>query len=189
MSKRKNPDTSSIAYRHFVDNPRYGREPQWSSWTPPHEMAVHEVDKASRIPGTAIPVDPSLYQGRIIRRTPGYYLDCSCNCTSCKRPFIFFAAEQKYWFETLGFHADARAVRCAECRKIVKASQEVQSRYVELSHLEPRRPEQDLEWLELYCALPGIKSSALPEQVLNRLAKLPEIDSARLEECRRILKP
>jgi Probable zinc-ribbon domain len=118
-----------------------------------------------------------------------HYYDFKRVCQDCQGSFIFFAAEQKYWFETLGFHADARAVRCAECRKIAKVSQEVQRRYVELCHLESRRPEQDLEWLGLYCALPGIKSSELPQQVLNRLAKLPEINRARLEKCRCILKP
>ena len=32
------------------------------------------------------------------------------------RNFIFFALEQKHWFEELGFYVDADCVRCTECR-------------------------------------------------------------------------
>ena len=45
-----------------------------------------------------------------------FYVDILKTCRSCARPFIFFAAQQKHWFETLGFFVDADCVHCSECR-------------------------------------------------------------------------
>ncbi|MEO7113328.1 MAG: zinc-ribbon domain containing protein [Polyangiaceae bacterium] len=39
-------------------------------------------------------------------------------CRDCKQELVFSAAEQKHWYETLGFFIDATAVRCPACRKI-----------------------------------------------------------------------
>ena len=45
------------------------------------------------------------------------YVDIEKACRDCGRPFLFFAQEQKYWFEELGFYVDADCVKCVECRK------------------------------------------------------------------------
>jgi hypothetical protein len=37
-------------------------------------------------------------------------------CRDCKKEFLFPAAEQKYWLETLRFHIDSTATRCLACR-------------------------------------------------------------------------
>jgi hypothetical protein len=39
-------------------------------------------------------------------------------CRDCKKEFVFPAAEQKYWLETLGFHIDSTATRCLGCRTV-----------------------------------------------------------------------
>jgi hypothetical protein len=44
------------------------------------------------------------------------YVDIARPCRKCGRWFIFFALEQQYWFETLGFFCDADCVECQECR-------------------------------------------------------------------------
>ena len=37
-------------------------------------------------------------------------------CRDCAKAFAFSAAEQKHWYEELGFLLDSTAVRCAPCR-------------------------------------------------------------------------
>jgi hypothetical protein len=50
--------------------------------------------------------------------TPKYfYVDEETTCLQCGERFVFGAGEQKYWYETLKFHFDSVAVRCARCRK------------------------------------------------------------------------
>jgi hypothetical protein len=44
------------------------------------------------------------------------YIDQLLQCEKCKRHFYFFAEEQKYWYEDLGFWVDARCIHCIECR-------------------------------------------------------------------------
>jgi len=46
-----------------------------------------------------------------------YYVDVRRVCRACDRPFIFFAKEQRYWFETLNFFVDADCVLCPDCRR------------------------------------------------------------------------
>lgn len=47
-----------------------------------------------------------------------FYVDRLGPCARCSRPFIFYALEQQYWYETLGFPVDiAQCVACVECRK------------------------------------------------------------------------
>ena len=55
-------------------------------------------------------------------------------CRDCQRGFIFFAVEQKYWFEDLGFYVDADCVRCPECRKAEHLVHSVFSRYTQNAH-------------------------------------------------------
>lgn len=45
------------------------------------------------------------------------YVDIEKQCIQCERWFIFFAEEQKYWYENLGFYVDADCVKCIDCRK------------------------------------------------------------------------
>ena len=55
------------------------------------------------------------------------YADVLKRCPACKRPFLFYAAEQRFWFETLRFDTVIDCQKCAPCRKHdrrVKASLE-----------------------------------------------------------------
>tara|TARA_B100000745_G_C20102361_1_gene377130 strand:+ start:643 stop:1077 length:435 start_codon:yes stop_codon:yes gene_type:complete len=44
------------------------------------------------------------------------YVDTLSRCLRCKRRFYFFAEEQKYWYEDLGFWIEAKCYHCPECR-------------------------------------------------------------------------
>lgn len=54
-----------------------------------------------------------------------YYVDILRRCRTCQRPFIFFAEEQRFWFEALKLPVDADCPLCPVCRS---ASRMVNSR-------------------------------------------------------------
>ncbi len=66
-------------------------------------------------PETAIRADVSAQFYTIYPR--GYYVDMLKTCRDCSRAFIFYAREQRYWYETLGLYIDADCKRCVECRR------------------------------------------------------------------------
>ena len=63
---------------------------------------------------SAIPADTEKQNYSVFPRQ--YYVDILKSCRDCKHKFIFFALEQKYWYEELGFYIDADCVRCTNCR-------------------------------------------------------------------------
>lgn len=65
-----------------------------------------------------------------------FYVDMRRTCRSCSRPFIFFAAEQKHWFEVLQFYVDADCVHCPECRQQRVAAKREFQRYTTLVSIE-----------------------------------------------------
>ncbi len=46
-----------------------------------------------------------------------FYVDEPKRCVQCDSDFVFTAAEQKFWFETLKFNFSSTAIRCRACRK------------------------------------------------------------------------
>ncbi len=190
MSKRKKLDTASIDYRHFVEHPRYGREPRITGLNP----VFHHwhSDQNGRVANTAIAANLSRQKPATIAMS--HYFDQKRICVDCKRPFLFFAEEQKFWYEDLGFGLESQCMRCCDCRKIDQQHQAAHKRYLELCEKPERTTEEDLEWLEESCALYqagrlGEKSKHKALHILNKLEKSPEINRARWEKCRRILKP
>jgi len=64
------------------------------------------------------------------QRPRAFYEDVLKTCERCRRPFIFFAREQKHWYETLGFHRWSQACECVECRRRARVERAVLARYV-----------------------------------------------------------
>ncbi|KRB88434.1 hypothetical protein ASE26_29275 [Duganella sp. Root198D2] len=52
-------------------------------------------------------------------------------CVECSRAFIFYAREQRDWYETRGFFIDVDCVRCVECRRKQRADKRHMERYSE----------------------------------------------------------
>jgi hypothetical protein len=50
-------------------------------------------------------------------------------CRDCRATFVFTAAEQKHWYETLGFFIDVTAVRCGGCRRARHTVERARRRY------------------------------------------------------------
>jgi hypothetical protein len=102
----------------LVPHPRYGRLPVPSGYPVPEaELRDRAMwfDINGIFPETVIPADTTRQNYSVLPRR--YYFDQLKLCRACERRFIFFAKEQKHWFEDLGFWIDADCVRCPECRR------------------------------------------------------------------------
>ena len=171
-------------YADFVAHPRYGRRPRLTGLDPiPDPLGrvyLHWHSPAGiRIPYTAIAADLSRQPRATIPVT--HYFDAKRECRDCQRPFLFFAEEQKYWYEELGFALESDCVRCIECRQAQRGLEQKRERYAELLHVRDRTLEQDLELAD--CCLALVEARVFRERPLERvraiLNRLPrELDAA-----------
>src|SRR5262249_30172882 len=49
------------------------------------------------------------------------FIDTELRCEDCGQPFVFTAAEQRYWYETLKFWVQSRPKQCVVCRRARRA--------------------------------------------------------------------
>ncbi|WP_428241156.1 zinc-ribbon domain containing protein [Gynuella sp.] len=70
------------------------------------------------------------------------YTDKLLTCQKCGRKFYFFAKEQKYWYEVLGFWNDARCIHCVECRTKTHKVKKLQKEYELLQKLDNPLPDE-----------------------------------------------
>jgi hypothetical protein len=129
----KMPRAPKIKTVNLVSHPRYGSEPKPSGYN--FSEAQIRADywryKSDRLfHETAIPANPNNQNFSVFPRK--YYVDILRTCRSCHRSFIFFAREQRYWYETLRFFIDADCVLCPVCRREARSTQRRLRRYSDL---------------------------------------------------------
>lgn len=103
-----------------------------------------------------------------------YYVDIMHTCKSCRRPFIFFAAEQKHWFEMLRLYVDADCIHCPECRQNRTTAKRELKRYAELINItNPSKAElQQLVYAANSLLMQGtLKNPSRLGQLKNRALK------------------
>jgi hypothetical protein len=114
---------------NVVPHPRYGVKIKVSSYvlTAEDQRYLQNLKRGTFWPETAIPA------GRAADRYGSHllYVDRLCRCIECFRPFVFYAQEQRFWVDALGFHPDATATRCTECRRSVRKVKERRDRIEE----------------------------------------------------------
>jgi hypothetical protein len=104
-------------------HPLYGDVPRVrETFTGPdgkvHEWWRHDPDFSPRLPRGAVRGDVHKQRFCTAHYFPKYfYVDEERRCVQCGTDFIFAATEQKYWYESLGFHFDSVPIRCAACRR------------------------------------------------------------------------
>ncbi|MFC1835514.1 zinc-ribbon domain containing protein [Thermodesulfobacteriota bacterium] len=157
-------------YTEFVAHPRYGRRPRITGLNPETDYGrgvfLHwHSGKECRIPNTAIHADLSRQSPATVPVT--HYFDAKRLCRDCGKPFIFFAEEQKYWYEELGFPLDSDCIRCVVCRKKLQGLKLKRERYEELFRVSDRTLEQDLEMVD--CCISLVESGVFHKR------KLPHI--------------
>jgi hypothetical protein len=110
-------------------------------------------------------------------------------CLDCGRPFIFFADEQKHWYEDLGFGLYSNCVRCVPCRKRQQGIARQRERYEDLFHVPNRTAEETLEMADCCLSLieTGTFSSRQTERVRMLLNKIADtIDANVVTRCNEV---
>jgi Probable zinc-ribbon domain len=112
-----------------VPHPRYGTKIRKSghTLTEPEQRALGTCRRGTIWPESALPAAHSADR----YGTPHVYVDRLLQCAGCARPFVFYAVEQRFWVQALGFHPDSIAVRCAKCRRSVRLIKRVLERVTE----------------------------------------------------------
>ena len=168
---------SNDKYTSYVEHPRYGRGPRFTGLDP-DSWCVGACGHGRKIPGTAIEADISK---QINATVPfRYYFDVDAICRKCGRPFIFFAVEQKHWYEELGFYLWATAVCCFPCRKELQSLRRMKKRYEELFHAPDRTDDEALEMADCCLTLveEGVFNVRQTEHVRAMMNQLPAAQRA-----------
>lgn len=157
-----------IDYSSYVNHPRYGRGPRFTDLqprdVPPGYRLTTYVSK-NKIIGTAI--EANLERQAFSPVPVLYYFDLKRDCIECGRPFIFFADEQKYWYETLGFVLNADCIRCTDCRNRHQDVERQRRRYEELFHDDCRTIDENFEMAE--CSLTLLEDGAFHPRQTERV--------------------
>lgn len=170
MSPKKSKQRLRTEFRSYVEHPRYGREPQFTGLNPAEDydgrvfFHWHSPEKV-RIANTAVSADLARQSPATIPVT--HYFDVRRQCRDCDRPFIFFAQEQKHWYEELGFPLEADCLRCVPCRKNQQGLALKRERYEELFHVAERSLDQNLEFAD--CCLSLIEAGQFGTKQLARI--------------------
>lgn len=118
---RKPPGLRAAKPVGFEKHPRYGDIPLVPEDFIDEHGRVHLLHVYD--PAFEPPLPRGAVRGDITRQKYGlgtpqyYYIDIRRDCVQCREPFVFAAAEQKHWYETLGFHMESKAIRCPGCRR------------------------------------------------------------------------
>ncbi|MEM9188193.1 MAG: zinc-ribbon domain-containing protein [Myxococcota bacterium] len=189
-SKIRKPVAPDPEYCDYVPHPRYGQGPRITGLNPDSRAPVKPGEPfvklhwhsgpSKRVPNTAVEADPSRQTFSTMGVT--HYFDSKRTCRDCGRPFLFFALEQKHWYEELGFHIEADCDRCVPCRRARQAIDRHRKRYETLQTVEPRTPQQDLELAESCVALVEARvfGERQTERVRMLLKRLPPKSARRL---------
>jgi hypothetical protein len=165
-------------YDAYVEHPRFGRGPRITGFNPETNYDVAPGQPLvklhwhsppdRRIANTAVKADVSK---QIFTTLPvTHYFDSKRTCYRCQRPFIFFAEEQKHWYEELGFSIEVDCDRCVPCRKKDQGIARRRRRYEELFHVAHPSDEELLEMAE--CCLSLIEASIFSPQKEERVRML-----------------
>jgi hypothetical protein len=115
-----------------VPHPRYGTAVVPSGCTATEEEvrgSYYGYRGQTIYPESAIPADFSRQNFSTFPR--GHYVDILQVCRACRRPFLFFAREQQFWYEELHFYIDTDCQHCPECRREQHEFRERLRRYSE----------------------------------------------------------
>ncbi len=182
----------SETFEDYVEHPLYGKGPRITGWNPiPHSTHWRD-DGSQRVPFTAIKADEAKLQDATVPIS--HYFDFRRTCIECDRPFLFFAEEQRYWYEELGFPLDADCVRCVPCRTAARRLRRGQQEIARLRSQTDVTPEEvfraaDVSLLLFEKGVIGKRALSGVRALLNRLgSNLSEEDAERRTAIRAQIK-
>ncbi|HWD91118.1 MAG TPA: zinc-ribbon domain containing protein [Verrucomicrobiae bacterium] len=191
---------SDKKYESYVEHPRYGRGPRQTSLNPnpndrnvrlhPNAVTIREIQAraelagvklpffdqlarispkdSARIPWTAITANPEKQNHPTV--PVSHYYDIEKICRKCKRHFIFFAEEQKYWYETLQFPLDSDCVLCSSCRKKEQSLSRNRSTYERLVSAKTRDWKDNLKMAK--SALTLVENGVFGTKIVQKIRRL-----------------
>ena len=170
-------------YSGFVEHPRYGKAPRFTGLdvtdAPDGQVYCHWHSAVGvRVAGTAVVADVSRQRPATLHVT--HYFDAKRVCRTCGRPFLFFAEEQKYWYEDLEFPLEADCVECVPCRKDEQRLRLIRQKYDELSRETARSEADTLNLVE--CGVLLVESCVFSVKALPKLRGLLKTVSVDAEE-------
>lgn len=173
MPRRKSKRRDQENFDSYVEHPRFGSRPHITGLNPENkldgEVFLHwHSPKEARIPNTAILANLERQSPATVPVT--HYFDSKRKCRDCDQPFIFFAREQAFWYEELGFPLESDCVRCSPCRKHQQGVASKRDRYEELFHVAKRTVDENLEMVD--CCLFLIEQSNFSKKQLSRIRSL-----------------
>lgn len=165
--------SDSSKYDEYVEHPRYGKGPLLTGENPQSDFKngvnLHwHAREDCIIPNTAIVADTTRQVDAMFAIT--HYFDLKRRCDDCNRMFVFFAREQKHWYEILQFSINADCRRCVECRK---QKQFVANRRAQYELLLKSDDRSDVDTLTLVdCCLTLIEKSEFGRRSLQTAREL-----------------
>ncbi|MEK7425947.1 MAG: zinc-ribbon domain containing protein [Actinomycetota bacterium] len=100
------------------------------------------------------------------------YVDEHRQCLQCDAEFVFAAAEQKYWYETLQFRLDSAAIRCLSCRRQRRSHRAVVGNYQATVPLRQSSDAGDLiEFASVLCEMIERVGTGKPAEVVAAARK------------------
>ncbi len=104
-----------------------------------------------------------------------WYIDATFKCSRCSKTFCFTAAEQKKWYEDLGFYVDSCAKDCLNCRhdkRVQKTLRQKYDRDIEstLNSNDAEEKQRLVDVIDRLCSL----DSALPARIHENRKTLGE---------------
>ncbi len=179
-------------YRGFREHPRYGQAPRITGLNPvevrpiaPGMPIINFIEHSGqRIPNTAIQADAAKQKLVGPFGAVSHYFDLHCVCSNCELDFLFFAEEQKHWYEDLGLSLDKQCEYCVVCRHRYQTLKQKHRRYEELCRVSTLSEDEAFEMAD--CCLSLIEATMFlnppTERVRMLLNRLPE------RRCRKLRK-
>jgi hypothetical protein len=165
----------------YVPHPRYGSAPRFTSRK---VVDCHsewaEAKRVPFIPGTAVKATPSRQRSMSWNghHEVHFYVDEVRKCRTCRREYLFFADEQRFWYDILSIPMEVHPVRCARCRKADRQAKRMPREYRELLAMPEtsRTAKQHLRLAALGIALrdAGVFTAKLLPKIRSVLKLIPE---------------
>ena len=120
---RKRGAMAAATSEHRVHHPRYGEIPLIRESVEGQDGRMHEwwrydPDYSPPLPRGAVRGDARRQVYCRSHHIPKYFfVDEERACVQCGSSFVFRAAEQKHWYETLKFNFSSVPIRCLGCRR------------------------------------------------------------------------
>ncbi len=157
----------------LAEHPRFGTAPRLTGLDPVNtadgSVFLHwHSPTGVRVPNTAVAADLAHQAPATVAVT--HYFDSRRVCRVCRAPFLFFADEQKYWYERLGFPLEADCLECVACRKDLQRLRVARKTYERLLGSPSRSADETLALVE--CAVVLVESSVFSKQLLPKLRGL-----------------